>query len=526
MEIFRERWKRRVAGGGVRLLRTVDFIGPARVSHVARLLRLTHSREVSHSEIRHADDFVPCCLAMKPTSRRVGWLPMTAAALSALFLSAVMGEDGARRPRLAAGVVRLDGRSLCDANGPFLGLGASYFQALRHAKYDRARLESNLGFLVANGFNYVRVLSMVNWDGLEIAPVEFTNHAGHRVEAWPDYWERFGDLLDLAGRKGLRVEITVFADAQYVMPDRSSRVAHLEGILANLAGRESQVIHLEVANEAWQNGFPGAEGVADLRAFTQYLAQRTEVLVATTSNDDTSDTGIIALYAGSAADLATVHFSRDVRTEEGGWLPVRDCYRAGRLPGVPPVSSNEPIGPGSSVNSENDPIKLCSAAVFAYLANLPAYVFHSGAGVYARDPFEDMPGISALRHLRRLLPGDLANWERHDGLEPAAPFTVFCDGRANRYWRDSRAEGRGCLRSIGGTKGREFVSFPMGILRDGVTLQARRPVQFQVVNPLTGVTVSNLTLSTGERFVLQQGPGAFILKGVVLDSSARAGTAP
>ena len=104
--------------------------------------------------------------------------------------------------------------------------------------------------------------------------------------------------------------------------------------------------------------------VADLRAFTQSLADRTDVSVAITSNDDTSDPGIISLYQGSAADLATVHFSRNTRTAEGGWLPVRDCYRAGHLPGVPPVSSNEPIGPGSSVGSKDDPIKLCAAAVF------------------------------------------------------------------------------------------------------------------------------------------------------------------
>ena len=116
---------------------------------------------------------------------------------------------------------------------------------------------------------------------------------------------------------------------------------------------------------------------------------RTEVLVAITSNDDSNDQGIISLYQGSAADLATVHFSRDTRSVEGGWLPVRDSYRAGRLPGVPPVISNEPIGPGVSESSESDPIKLCSAAVFAYLAGLPAYVFHSSAGVYARVRFED-----------------------------------------------------------------------------------------------------------------------------------------
>jgi hypothetical protein len=39
-----------------------------------------------------------------------------------------------------------------------------------------------------------------------------------------------------------------------------------------------------------------------------------------------------------AADLATVHFSRDTGTIEDGWLPVCDCYRAGNLPGVPPVN--------------------------------------------------------------------------------------------------------------------------------------------------------------------------------------------
>ena len=61
----------------------------------------------------------------------------------------VTGDDSGRGTDL----VRLSGRSLCDQTGPFLGLGASYFQALRHAKYDRARLNSNLTLLAAHGFN-------------------------------------------------------------------------------------------------------------------------------------------------------------------------------------------------------------------------------------------------------------------------------------------------------------------------------------------------------------------------------------
>src|SRR5439155_7466370 len=133
------------------------------------------------------------------------------------------------------------------------------------------------------------ILSMVGWDGLEIAPVDFTNSAGHFIAGWPDYWQQFRDLLDIVSSNGLRAEVTIFADAQNVMPTKSARQAHLDGILANIAGREHKIMHLEVANEAWQNGFPGSQGVSDLLEFTQYLADRTSVPVAITSPADTSE---------------------------------------------------------------------------------------------------------------------------------------------------------------------------------------------------------------------------------------------
>lgn len=454
--------------------------------------------------------------------------PAAGAPLGAIFSNVKVWDLS--KPR---GQVRLKGKSLWDDQGPFLGLGASYFQGLHHAKYDRERLKSNLALLASKGFNYIRVLSMVSWDGLEIAPVRFTNRAGRVVEAWPDYWQQFRDLLDLAAQYGLRVEVTIFADAQYVMPTQEVRQAHLDDILANIAGREQHLLHLEVANEAWQNGFSGARGVVDLRRFTQHLAERTRVLVAITSNDDTTDQGIRSLYQGSAADLATVHFSRNTRTPEGGWLPVRDPYRAGNLPRVPPVSSNEPIGPGSSVGSESDPIKLCAAAVFAYLANLPAYVYHSRAGVYGyvrccppaggEERFETSAGISAYQFLHRILPPDLASWARNDGIGPGAPLTVFCNHQPDRYWPDVKQPSDGCIRNIGSVQGKDFVCFPMGILGGGVTFQARRPVRFQVINPLTGAVISSHRLGTGDRFTFPQGPGAFLCKGVFLEAASSPG---
>src|SRR5688572_10876920 len=128
-----------------------------------------------------------------------------------------------------------------------------------------------------------------------------------------------------------------------------------------------------------------------------------------------------------------------------------------------------------------------------------------------------MAGIDAYKHLRGLLPSDLASWVRNDGLESSAPFTVFCNGQPNQYWPNVASPVSGCDRNIGSAKGREFVCYPMGILGGGVTLQARRPVKFQVFNPLTGAVVSTHNLNAGNSITLSQGPGAYILKGSFRD---------
>jgi hypothetical protein len=419
-----------------------------------------------------------------------------------------------------AGAVRVMNHVLTDDAGPFPALGVSYFTALWRCRNDRARLENDLQFLSKQGFNYYRMLSMVGWyrawGGLEIAPVTFTNRSGQRVPAWPDYWEQMAELIDLGfDRYGLRAQITIFADAQ-LMPRKQDRIEHMRRLLADtVRGREHKIILIEVANEAWQNGFPGDAGLADLREFTKWLNDRTKVPIATTSHheDDFAD-----VYANSAADIATWHFSRDRRTDDG-WKPVYDCWEFGQRPGFPPASSNEPIGPGASVAAETSRIRLVMAAAFAYTAKLPMYVFHSQAGVFGKTRFEETPAITEFRHLQNILPSDLSGWRRNDGKEKDAPFTVFAGGKPNRYAPEVPGSPDGCVRNIGSRKDARFVCVPIGIRAGGLQLEAREELEFDSFDPLTGKKLGTARMKAGEQFVLPRGDGGLILVGRRISAS-------
>jgi hypothetical protein len=421
-------------------------------------------------------------------------------------------------PEPRTGEVALNNHALVDDQGEFLGLGVSYFQALRRTKYDRDRYRSDLDFLARQGFNYMRTLSMVGWypawAGKEIAPVTFQNQNGQTIEAWSDYWQQLVDMIDIAyDDYGIRTQLTIFADAQ-LMPDKQDRIAHMQQVLDHLAGREHKVMLLEVANEAWQNGFPGEQGVADLREFGAYLGDRTDVLVALSATPEITNESLVNMYVGSAADIATEHFTRDIGTVEGGWLPVRDPYRVNSIAGLPPASSNEPIGPGSSVSSENVPIRLLSAAAYAWMSGLSMYVFHSSAGVFGDVRFEDMAGVSQYRHLVDILPGDIANWPQvTEGDHAFAPFITYSGGQPNVPWPSVPGATTGVLRHLSRINGDRFYTLPIAILAGGVQLQARQNMSITVFNPLNGEVAYEMTPSANQNFTLAQGPQAYIIKG-------------
>ena len=420
----------------------------------------------------------------------------------------ITADCGARR----AGKVRLSGHSLEDDGGKFSALGVSLFWAAWGYRNDRPRLEAALALLARNGFDYIRVLGVVgdprapdSWDGREID------------KDWPDYAAVIAGLTDLAyDRYGLRVQWTLIGDGQVSVPSSAERYALADSFLKMSLGREQKIILFEVANEYFKNGFGGPTGLQELRALSAYLNARTDILVAPSAPADSEGCGEMeAMHAGAVADVATIHFSRDVGGAEGPWRPVRAPWSLADCK-VPPGSSNEPIGPGSSVAQENDPLRLAASMLAASVSGVPMYVFHTRAGVRGDLELAAMPGLDAFAKAKTLAPGDLASWSRQDCQAADAPFRCYAidaggNRVADRMWPELQAPQGGAVRVYSGVNGKQFFVLPFGIL-NRLVLEARRDMDLEVHDPVSGKVVDRVGLNAGQRFELE-GASAFVLKG-------------
>lgn len=415
-------------------------------------------------------------------------------------------------PAERGGLVRLSGNAFVDDGGPFLARSATMMWAAWAYRHDRPRLEDNLAFLSARGFHGIRALGVVGdpaardyWDGREIDP------------HWPDYAEVIAGLTDLAWDEyGLRIEWTLIGDGQITVPTPEDRAALVDAFIAMSQGREEKILHFELANESWQNGFPGDEGIAELRALTSSMRDRTEILVAASAPPSSLDCGQIAAIYGDpqVADLATIHFDRDIGQVDGPWRPVWQPWTYASCGLATVATNNEPIGPGASVATDDDPERLAAAAAATWISGLPHYVFHSHAGVRGDEDFSTVPGIDALAGLDAALPADLAAWTRRELDDPAGPLVVFAEAGGEPVpdvtWPELAGAQSGVVAAPGAESGDEFVVLLLGIL-DHVVVEARGPLSLEVRGVLDDAGVQH-RLAAGERLVLGEA-GALVVRG-------------
>jgi hypothetical protein len=406
--------------------------------------------------------------------------------------------------------VGLSGASIVDDDGPYLGLGASLFWAAWAYKNDPGKLAQNLQFLADSGFNYIRALGVVGdvenedyWDGREIDP------------NWPDYDDVIAGVTDLAfDQYGIRVQWTLIGDGQVTVPSSAEKYALADTFLDMSQGREHKIILLETANEYWLNGFEGDDGLTELRELTAYLRAGTDILVAASAPAGHECADAQVIYDGCVADLATIHFDRDIFKTEGPWRPVRQPWEH-QFCGLPVGINNEPIGPGSSVATDNDPLRLVSGAIVTYLSSLPMHVFHSSAGVLGLDDIWSMAGAGSFSSLHDILAPDLSSWESVNAHWSNSPFQVFAgdaDGlHPDDMWVDLDDPTSGVVRAYGALSGDNFVVYPMGIL-GSVTLAPRQDMAFEVLDPIAGATLDCYSLAKDQQFVLS-GAEALLIKG-------------
>ena len=91
--------------------------------------------------------------------------------VTVLLIGLLTLDASALTPR--TGAVRGDKHAVADAGGAFNALGATLFWGAWGYKFDRPRLERNLGVLSAAGVDYLRVLGSVggtSWEDRQTEP--------------------------------------------------------------------------------------------------------------------------------------------------------------------------------------------------------------------------------------------------------------------------------------------------------------------------------------------------------------------
>jgi hypothetical protein len=380
-------------------------------------------------------------------------------------------------------------------------LGATFFWGAWGYKFDRARLERNLAAMREAGIDYVRVLGSVggsSWQDRQTDP------------RWNDYDAIITGLTDLAFDKyGVRVQWTLFGGAPFTPPGRV-RISLVDRFAKLARGREHKIFAFEIANEAWTNGFEGAEGLDELRRLGQRLARRTSVLVALSApaSDAACD-----MYGGAGVDVMTVHYARRFEPDKP-LLPLVQPWQfrpheskcRGQLPRV--VFNNEPIGPESSVRQDDDASRIAGAFVMTFLAGNASYVLHSGPGIRGGGAadiqgslerhanFDELPSFKpiadALHNAKRYLPRGLANWQRLKPDDPSAPI----HGSEHVYVASS---------------GSRFIGLVLAA-DQSTAIRSRRAAEIAIRHASTGKVVQRRNVSPGDDITLT-GDEVFVVIG-------------
>jgi hypothetical protein len=429
--------------------------------------------------------------------------------VSLVLLSGASPPSSVISPR--TGLVTLDGFTFSDDGGPYLALGTTMFWALWGWIMDRARMLENVDFVRARGVDYVRVLALVGPEGWSDRTVT------------PDDLVHVGECTKAIRAHGLRTKWTIFGGVD-LTPDPASRRSAVEAFCEQLVDLQDAVQLVEVANEGWQNGFPGNAGAAELRSLAALVHERLpHVQVSLTAPQTADHTSTEALYARSVATVACLHLERNTAGTGGMWRPVRQAWEMAFAAPSWARENGEPIGPQSSVAEDDDPLRLTMSGALTWLCGGCGYCLHTGAGIRgggAEDLARGRVGnfwevtnieqtLAGLRASRALLPATLPNWDRHNTNRNFPDYPFEMEFAANGGWvfvDDGRL-----LRAFAATGDDGTVIVGPIVATVDIPFVAKWGLRLRQYNPLTGALVKEQAVAAGQTYTLAATDAAIII---------------
>ena len=425
------------------------------------------------------------------------------------------------------GLVRAQNKVVLDDDGVFHPLGLTFFWALYGWRYERDRILEHLKWLAPKGFDYVRILGEVDWQGRSIDP------------SWGP--EVIAEFVDAAYDHGLRTEVSIVGGRQYDENTGARRFVpqtYALRIAQALVAREHKVMHYECANE-WArldkvdmedliemgsvlSQFPHLVALSDPAGEREHAAamdheggpeasaeQMAEVKAEAISGYEQ----MINATKAAGCSAYTRHPRRS--SHDNHWSHVRQGYDFKDFPGV--VWNNEPEGPGSSVVSMTSPLQLACCRLLGIMCGGAGYVLHVGQGVlgiaspqYGRPAnMWEVPNIDVIMKVVRdadaLMPLGVENWQCVNNGRSNHPLPL--DGHTG-FWEGGAGDRAPAVnKNYAAISNTAFVVMLTGVKSNGITGPvpagtARRHCHVEAIDPVTHAVVFEGTLEPGQSFTV------------------------
>jgi len=399
------------------------------------------------------------------------------------------------------GLVRAEHKVIRDDTGIFHPLGLTFFWGVYGWKYERDRVLAHLAWLAPKRFDYLRILGEVDWVGRSIEPW-----------AWPDYAPQLQGFVDAAYDHGLRTEMTIVGGTQFDQTTGDRRFVPTDlarQVATALVGRESKVMHYEMANEWARLDKVGGQDLIDMTRVVDGISPNLISLSCPEADGYEQAREVTKAASGSAY---TIHPRRS--DHDAYWSHVRQGYDFKDFPAD--TWNNEPQGPQSSVEELSNPLQLACARLLGIMCGGAGYVLHVGQGVTGEaDPNHGRPEnmwevpnidaiMAAVRACDGLLPLGVENWKCVNNGRDDHPLPLHAhDG----FWEDTDDRAPAVNKNYAAISGAEFVVMLTGCKSAGATGPvpagtARKACHVEAFDPLTLAKVTEADLAAGQSWTV------------------------